>query len=146
MKLKKSLFADVSDHTICSTHRMITLVTSVDRYGPKQACKHIDWVMVAHRKFSSATQSSTFSPQKLSFWSFYLQICLLGSMKLKKSLFADVSDHTICSTHRMITLVTSVDRYGPKQACKHIDWVMVAHRKFSSAAQSSTFSPQKLSF
>ena len=127
IKTQKLPLAYVCAHKICSTHRMITLVTPVDRYEPKQACKHIVWVMVMHKKFSSATQSSTFNSLKLSFCSIYLQICLWGSIKLKKSMFADVSDHTICSTHRKITLVTLVDRYGPKQAYKHIGWVMVTH-------------------
>ena len=136
----------MSDHKICSTRRMIMLLTSIDRYGPKQACEHIVWVMVTHRKIFSAAQSSTFNLRKLSFWSFYLQICLWESMNLKKSLFADMSDHTIYSTCRIITLVTSFDRYELQQACKHKCFVMVPHRKFSSATQSPMLSLLKLSF
>ena len=117
--LKKS-WAHVWRDKICSTYHLITPVTSVDRYDPKLVYKYIIWAVVSRRKFSSAARSSTFISLKLSFLEPLPSNMLLGGMNLEKTLFAYVSVHKICSTYHMITLVTSVDRYEPKETSNTI--------------------------
>ena len=139
MNHEKSLLCHVCDHRICSTHCMIMLVTFSDRYELAQACKNIFWVLITLRNFFRVSQRLTYMSLKLSFFGSQVQRSLWGSMNHKKSLPSHVCDHRICSTHRMITLVTSADRCELKQASKNLFWVLFTLRKCFRVPQRLTY-------
>ena len=111
---------------------------SADRYGPKQACKHICWVLESSRKFFHATQRWEWCSFTVSFGTAQNHRCTnlaWGGMKYEKWASAHVWNRKMRLKHRLMFPFVSADRYGPKQACKHICWVLESSRKFFHATQ-----------
>ena len=58
-----------------------------------------------------------------------------GGMKFEKLASTHVWNRKMRLKYRMMFPFVCADRYGPKQACKHICWVLKSSRKFFHATQ-----------
>ena len=133
MKSEKFVTTYVCSRKVRLRPRMMFPFVSAAIYDPKEHCKHTCKVLMTSRKFFHNPQSKASCSLKTSFGTLkmvWLAFALNGSMKSEKFVTAHVCSRKIRLRPRMMLPFISVDRYDPKEHCKHTCKVLMTSRNF----------------